>query len=659
MLAANTRLTELRDLIHAHDYYYYALSAPQVTDQEYDSLYRELVELEREHPELFDANSPTQRVGAIGSGGFIKTKHERRMLSLQNTYSAEEVLEFLGAGQQVVMEPKIDGLSLKLIYERGRLKRAITRGNGEIGDDVTANARTVATVPLVLADAIDLEVTGEVYMRFSVFNHLNEELEADGLNVFANARNAAGGTLKLKNPAEVRSRRLSFAAHGCNTEFKEIETYLQMLALLDGHGFITAFMRPVADCFVLENESQVRSIIKKADACRTCLDFATDGLVFKLNSLSQQRELGEGTKFPKWAAAFKFPPERKRTTLLSVTLQIGKSGKVTPVAELKPLSLGGSVVKRASLCNQDEIDRLGVNAGDEVLVEKSAEIIPKVTGIAQKITAGAYRMSSVCPCCQTKLVKPEGRVDFFCPNRDCEEQVFARLRHATGKAALDIDGCGEAMVRELMEHGVRKLSDLFALECLDFLKPAARQRLTEGREAAKRQTFWRQLHALGIDDIGEATCRDIAVRWSSLASLNKEPNSDALRQLLGNAAWANFIDYMAREKSELDRLKECGLVFETPEENIGKLTGKVFAITGTLMSGGRNQVISRIEAAGGMVKSSVSKKCHYLIEGTDAGNIKPGKAKALGVPVIDEEELYVMLGQPMPVAVPAIEEREY
>jgi len=664
MLEINTRIVELRNLIRQYDYFYYVVDVPKVEDHIYDKLYKELQDLETKYPEFSDVNSPTKRIGGIGSSGFIKTKHDRRMLSLQNVYNAKEVLDYFGQGEEGVLEPKIDGLSLKLIYKEGELYKAVTRGNGEFGDDVTENARTIVSIPLVLTSPTDIEVTGEVYMTYSVFNRLNEELEAEALEQFANARNAASGTLKLKSSAEVAKRNLSFVAHGSVTEFTEIETQMELISMLENLGFQTTFMLPVlSSCptvtrlLTFDNAYDIQKSIENADINRKFLNLATDGLVFKLNNLKKQRELGEGTKSPLWACAYKFPPERKSTTLLDVTLQVGKSSKITPVAELKPVLLSGTLVKRASLCNQDEINRLGANIGDEVYVEKSAEIIPKVMGVANKVTGGVYKMPDVCPCCRTKLVNPSGKVDWFCPNRDCDDQVYARLRHATGKAALDMDGFGASMIRELMTHGVRKLSDIFLLDNLTFLKNSARKKLLEGRIAAKKQPFWRQLHALGIEGIGQTTCQEIAAQWTSLISVFDE--LDRFKELFGEVAFNSFLEYYACEEQELNTLEACGLTFETERNGIGRLAGKVFAITGTLMSGSRDQVMRRIEAAGGMVKANVSAKCHYLVLGTDAGAIKPGKAEKLGVPVITEEHLYEMIGEAMPVAPEVEPEREY
>ena len=673
MLVKNAHLNELRALIREHDHYYYVVGAATITDAEYDKLYRELVDLEVKCPELYDKNSPTQRVGAVGSSGFIKTKHERKMLSLENVYSAREVIDRFGEGETVVMEPKIDGLSLKLIYKKGQFQQAITRGNGEFGDDVTENARTIMSIPLVLHNPLDIEVTGEVYMTHSTFNQLNEKLESEGLELFANTRNAAAGTLKLKSPVEVAARGLSFVAHGSYTEIEGVETHRELIAVLENEGFITVFSLPVlqscatvADKLELTDEPVVQKAIESADTNRKFLNLATDGLVFKVNDLAKQRELGEATKSPYWACAYKFPPERKSTTLLEVTLQVGKSGKVTPVAELRPVLLSGTMVKRASLCNQNEINRLEVNVGDEVYVEKSAEIIPKVMGVAEKITEGTYQMPEKCPCCHHRLVQPKGKVDSFCPNRDCDEQVFNRLRHATGKAALDIDGCGEATIRELMRHGVRKLSQLFLLPNFDFLKPAARRKLLEGREVAKRQPFWRQLHALGIEEIGEATCQEIAGTWNSLISVLDECRTEEdpdgtprFKEIFKTVGARNFKEYLRQEADEMDALEAAGFKFETPQASIGTLTGKVFAITGTLMSGGRDQVIRRIEEYGGRVKANVSKKCHCLVCGVAPGKTKTDTAEKLSVPIITEEQLYELMQIPMPVASAVDPEQEY
>ena len=689
-MESNTRILELRRLLNQHNYRYYVLNAPDISDQEFDTLFAELIALERKFPELDDPNSPTKRVGATSTSSFAKVRHERRMLSLDNTYNADEVLKVFETGEDLFVEPKIDGLSLKSIYRHGKLAQAITRGDGEQGDDVTANARTIMTLPLMLSEEIDIEVTGEVYMTYTVFNRLNEELEAAGDEPFANARNAAAGTLKLKDSSYVAKLQLSFFVHGCLTEIKGIRRHNQLIDYLESLGFQSAFQLPttgesgqVTCLYKLGNESDLERLIQDADTNRKILNLPTDGLVFKIDSLAKQRELGEGTHSPKWAVAYKYPPERKTTQLLGITVQVGKTGKITPVAELKPVPLSGTVVRRASLMNVDEIERIGgLAVGDSVVVEKSAEIIPRVVQSLAEQAASALRhglirepwqMPEKCPCCQTKLVRPEGEVAYYCPNWDCDDQVFARLKHATGKSALDITGCGEAMVRELMRHGVRKLSELLTIKDVSFFKPSARKKFLEGREQCKKQPYWRKLHALGVDGMGKTHCQDLT-RWPTLLHMLDEQTAafaleERLKQLaakpteperqilnaapqaiMGKVVYKALIDFLAAQRNEIDALEAAGFQLKADEATTGKLTGKTFVITGTLVSGSRDAVIRRVETAGGVVKSSVSNKCQFLVQGTDAGRTKTQAAARLGIKVITEEQLYLLMNEKMPIA---------
>jgi DNA ligase (NAD+) len=440
----------------------------------------------------------------------------------------------------------------------------------------------------------------------------------------------------------------------------------------------------VGDCFIIESEQQLAQLIGEADKRREWLDLPTDGLVFKLNDFEKHRELGEGNKYPKYACAYKFPPERKTTALIGVTLQVGRTGKITPVAELQPVGLSGTVVRRASLCNQDEIQRLRVNIGDHVYVEKSAEIIPKVVGveyanfafIGGKLDLAAsggppdptsdetpledfakkvyYRFPSKCPCCKAKLVKPEGYVDFFCPNKDCDDQVFETLRHACGKSALDIDGCGEVLVREMMKHGVRKLSDVFTLDPL-FMKTAVRKRFENGRNACVSQPLWRKFHALGIEGFGQTLCREVASQWTSLSSAWDD--SEALIKLVGEAVYKNIIAYLTDSIDEFAALDDA-IGLSCAEEASGPLTGKSFCITGNLISGSRPTVERRIEEAGGIAKSAVTRHLSFLIQGSETGTVKRTKAAQYGIPVITEQQLYEMMGQEMPLP-KNIVEKEY
>lgn len=647
------RLLELRKILNDHNYAYHVLANPTITDAEYDRLFQELITLEKLHPEMADINSPTSRVGHTSLTSFKKVKHRTRMLSLDNVFDAKEIIEKLGKGTEVTVEPKIDGLSLELVYEDGKLVRAATRGDGTNGDDVTANARTIYTVPLVLESPVNLRVRGEVYMTLTTFNRLNDELQSSGEDLFANPRNAAAGTLKLKDPVEVAARKLSFVAYAIPDEIDAIKTQETLIEYLWQLGFQTIPNLPCIQSIelpplvqVLKDIPTVKQLIEDMDQYRKALDLMTDGLVLKINDLTKQRELGEGTRAPKWAFAFKYPPERKPTKLLNVTVTIGKTGKLTPVADLHPIVLSGTMVTAASLCNQDEIDRLGVNIGDDVDVEKSAEIIPKVMGVHKKHKNGTWKMPKNCPCCNTPVERPEGFVDFYCPNKDCDEQVYNRLKHALGKSALDVEGCGDVTVKEFMTHNIRTLSDFFAAEDFKFLKPAARKKLMESRHQAKNAPLWRKLHALGIDDIGKSTCQELASRWSALYAMVED--LDALKTFLGEVKFQNFVSYLRDNADELDKLDALGVNFETDSKTAGPLTGKFFVITGSLISGKRDDVARRIEDAGGVVKSQVSKNVHYLVQGDEGGRNKAEAAAKLGTTVISEEQLYALMGVPMP-----------
>lgn len=470
------------------------------------------------------------------------------------------------------------------------------------------------------------------------------------MELMANPRNAAAGSLKLKDPKEVSARGLRFVAYDVTEECSNFTQYQlsEHLAIL---GFENVSMLPVtqscqsvADCFLIESEVALEQRIADADICRKFLDLPTDGLVLKLNDRQKQRELGEGNKYPKWGCAYKFPPERKPTVLNAVTIQIGRTGKVTPVAELQPVLLSGTTVRRASLCNQDEITRLNVDIGDTVLVEKAAEIIPKVVGVASKVGKKAYKLPDNCPCCKMPLVTPEGFVDAYCQNDQCLDQVLGRLQHGCGKSALDIDGCGETLIRELVANGVTKLSDIFVVDP-SFMKTAARKRFEAGREACKAQPLWRKLHALGIEGFGQTLCQEVANRWVSLAASFDE--ALALRDMVGEVVYNNIIDYCTKYADEIDVLDGYISMVGT-ERAVGTLTGKSFCITGDLMAGTRAEVSLLIENAGGVVKSSVSRHLSFLIQGTETGKTKRAAAEKLGIPVINEKELFAMMGQEMP-----------
>lgn len=659
LMEANTRSIELRELIaqYDHEYYVLCLNPCTITDAGYDALYQELQALESQYPELIVPHSPTQRIGGIAAGGFAKVAHTTKMLSLDNLRTAEDVVKAFAPGEELLVEPKVDGLSLKLVYEEGKLVSAVTRGNGTTGDDVTASARAIRTVPLVLTEPMDLEVFGEVYMTYAAFNKLNAALLQQDEEPMANARNAAAGALKLKDPKEVAQRRLSFVAYGSHTVIQGVDTQLKLTETLEVLGFVSTCMLPtVRECkavtgvVTLKDEAHVKSLLKELDDLRALLDVQTDGLVFKVNDLAQQRELGAGNKYPNWAYAFKYPPERKVTTLLDVTIQIGKTGKVTPVAELKPVLLSGTTVQRASLCNQDEIKRLNANIGDEIFVEKAAEIIPNVVGVAVKNTDSFFRLPERCPCCETKLERPDGMVDYFCTNPNCEEKVQARLLYALSREALDLQGSGKAMVQALMANGVRKLSKIFTVskEELSFLKPAARKKFLEQREIVKTRPLWRQLSALCIEGLGVTLAQRLDETYHSLSAMR-----DAwpqVEQHVGKSVYNNMVFWFTAEDNadEVDRLQEAGLTFVSEGVINGPLSGKTFVITGALASGQRKEVEERIRKAGGNTKSSVTRKVNFLVQGVGGGRKKAEAVEKLGVTVISEEQLYELIGEPMP-----------
>ena len=647
------KIEQLRAAVTRHSRFYYN-QQPEISDADYDILFRELVELERRFPEYADPNSPTARIGSPIESDFSKARHTRKMLSLDNTYSPEEVACFFdsdsGPPVSLAAEPKFDGLSLSLHYKAGQLVQAITRGDGAVGEDVTLNTRTIKSIPLVLHQPIDLEVRGEVFMQFSVFEALNFELAAVGDDLFANPRNAASGTLKQHDSRVVAKRNLTFVAY--NIIGHNHKAHGDVLYSLQEIGFTTPLSLPTLDgtsvetFFLIENSAQTIShVIERFSEIRDNLDFPIDGLVFKINDVSLQNELGDGTRAPNWATAYKYPPERKATKLLDVEVSVGRHGTITPVAILAPVHLSGTTVSRASLCNQDEVFRLQVDIGDEVLVEKSAEIIPKVKGIATKNSNRSHWiMPDNCPCCNTKLVKEEGMVAYRCPNYGCSDQVRQRLEHACGKSALYLDGVGPAFIEMLMRNGVMDLLGLMTASCDD--STAAKRKFSAERAKALQAPLWRKLNALGVEGVGKSKCQDLAARWKSLSEI-VDNFQEATRVILGDVHADNFAKFMERNVGMLESLEAAGFHFTEDEKSIGPLSGKVFVITGTLMSGKRDDVMRKIEAKGGTVKSSVTKKVHYLVCGVEGGANKAAAAQKLGTAVITEEQLYGLLGEEM------------
>lgn len=634
------RIKELRNLLHQANYDYHVLNQPVLADSEYDRLFAELVKLEREHPELDDPNSPTKRVGGVEIGKFTKVRHALPMLSLDNAFTPSEVVDFFGSDYEVVVEPKIDGLSLSLRYDHGELVMATTRGDGTTGDDVTANARTIMSIPTTLPGGATMEVRGEVFMAKDIFKKLNEEREQAGEDLFANPRNAAAGTMKQKSSAEVAKRKLGFVGyyimHGN-------ETQAMVLSTLESLGFKTP-------THVVTNVLNAPAVIKEFAAQRNTFAYDIDGLVFKVNSPKVRSELGMGTRSPKWAVAYKFPPEQGVTTVRSVTIQIGRTGVLTPVAELEPLSLAGTTVKRATLCNQDMIKRLDVNIGDKVILQKAGEIIPQIVVVSTKRSTGHFQLPSVCPCCGSPVVQLEGQVAIRCPNSECPERVVQHLKYVMSKGVLDWDGMGEMTVRALVAAGVRKLSDVFKMSQPE-LERLAGSRVVAHREQVKQVPLWRKLLSLGIEHVGKSSCKELAAKYSSIEDIFANATTlEKVASILGPVAYRSFVEGISSAVAEIEALENLGMSFSEQRGSDCTLSGKTFVITGTMMSGTRDQVAAKIEAKGGMVKPSISKKVDYLVRGEGAGRNKSAAAEKLGLPIITEEELYSMLGEVMVVS---------
>lgn len=689
VLDARSRAAELRKQIVAHNHAYYVLGNPTITDAEYDRMFADLRELERRWPQIYDPNSPTARVGSPVMSTFTKTKHTKKMLSLDNTYNAEEVSKFFPDGEELIQEPKFDGLSLTISYVKGHLVKAVTRGDGTTGDDVTQNARVIKSIPLQLLRPLTCEVRGEVYMPIPAFETINEELAAAGEDLFANPRNAAAGTLKNKDSRVVAKRRLAFVAYNVVSPKEFVNDYLADYSKETGHTVAyygkhsqvlqcleqLAFITPLS-CYtirgekvdltrqVLSNDVQgIERIIREMDEIRSGLTVQTDGLVFKIDRLSLQDELGDGTRAPKWATAYKYPPERKPTLLKSIEISIGRLGTLTPVAILEPVQLSGTTVQRASLCNQDEVERLGINVGDTVFVEKSAEIIPKVMGLAKKgPTKVAWRMPEHCPVCDERVERIEGQVAFRCTNKKgCPAQAQERLKHCLGKSALDWDGFGEEMVKTAVDFGLTSLNALLKAtddKLEELFKTAFVKKFKKERERilGPEMPLWRKIHCLGIPGVGRSLSQDLCAKYSSLADMANDP--DGLKKIVGEVFGTNFVNYLVESVDELEELESLGFLFSESADRSGPLQGKTFCITGGLVSGKREEVAARIEKAGGTFKSSVSKKIDYLIVGEGGGANKAEAAKKHGTKVINEEQLYEMMGIPMPkVAASPLAER--
>lgn len=661
------RIEALRTELHKHNYNYYVLSQPVISDYDFDQKLRELQDLENAHPEFFDPNSPTQRVGSDVSKEFSQVKHKYPMLSLGNTYSKSEVQDFLLRAKkfinediEIVCELKFDGTSISLTYKDGKLVQAVTRGDGEKGDDVTANVRTIRSIPLTLPAGDypeEFEIRGEILMPWSVFEQLNKEREEQEEPLFANPRNAASGTLKLQNSQEVAKRRLDAYLYFVLGENIGGDTHYEMLQKAKSWGF------KVSDAIrVAKSVDEVMEYINYWDTERKNLPVATDGVVLKVNSLRQQRELGYTAKSPRWAIAYKFKAERECTRLREVTYQVGRTGKITPVANLDPVQLAGTVVKRASLHNADIISELDLRLDDMVYVEKGGEIIPKIVGVdkdARKENLLPVGFIDKCPECGTPLVRLEGEAAHYCPNEDgCPPQMKGKIAHFVSRKAMDIN-IGEEGIDLLFDNKlIGDVADLYTID-LNMLSRLpgwgvkSAMKLKESVEKSKEVPFDRVLFALGIRYVGESAAKKIAKAFKSIDAI-KAASLEQLQEIdeIGESIAGSIKYYFSKEKNNalIERLRDHGVQMELNTEDAAvvgdKLAGLNIIVTGSFATPQRRSELEQMVGDnGGKLQSSVNAKTSFIVAGEKPGSSKIKKANELGTKIISEDEFLAMIEQ--------------
>ena len=666
-MVVKDKIKALREALEQHNYNYYVLSAPTISDREFDEMMKELQVLEEAHPEYADPHSPTQRVGSDLSKEFEQVVHKYPMLSLGNTYSEDEVKDFyeriardLNEPFEIVAELKYDGTSISLTYEDGRLVRAVTRGDGTRGDDVTANVKTIRSVPLKLMGdryPATFEIRGEILLPWAEFDRLNKEREEQEEPLFANPRNAASGTLKQQNPAVVAARKLDAYFYYLLGEELPAETHFDNLEAARSWGF--KIPNVIRVCNSLED---IYDYIAYWDVERKNLPVATDGIVLKVNSLRQQRNLGFTAKSPRWAIAYKFQAERAVTRLNSVSFQVGRTGAVTPVANLEPVLLAGTTVKRASLHNADIIEGLDLHLGDKVFVEKGGEIIPKIVGVdveARGLLVGdKVRFIRSCPECGTPLMRPEGEAAHYCPNEaGCPPQIKGKIEHFVTRRAMNIN-MGPETVEDLYEAGyIKDTADLYTLEIADLLRlerwaDKSARNLMASLEESKQVPFERVLYGLGIRFVGETVAKRLVSAFHSMEQLEQASFEDLTAvDEIGERIARSIITYFADERNRtlVNRLKEYGLQMSVAEEKLAnrseKLKGLSIVISGTFAKHSRDEYKAMIEQHGGKNSGSVSGKTDYILAGDNMGPAKLEKAAKLGVKIINEDEFLNMIAE--------------
>ena len=664
-MTTKKKIDQLRAELHRHNYRYYVLNAPEISDKEFDDMMRELQNLEQTHPEFQDTNSPTMRVGSDLNKNFTQVAHKYPMLSLGNTYSEGEVSDFydriqksLNEDFEICAELKYDGTSISLTYENGKLIRAVTRGDGEKGDDVTDNVTTIHTVPLVLhGDYPEIfEIRGEILMPWIVFEELNREKEAREEPLFANPRNAASGTLKLQNSSIVASRKLDAYLYYLLGENLPYDGHYENLQKAAEWGFkISDHMKK---CHSLQD---IFDYIHYWDIERKNLPVATDGIVLKVNSLKQQRNLGFTAKSPRWAIAYKFQAERELTRLNKVTYQVGRTGAITPVANLNPVQLSGTIVKRASLHNSDIIEGLDLHIGDMVYVEKGGEIIPKITGVdkdARGMMIGEkVKFITHCPECGSKLIRYEGEAAHYCPNETtCSPQIKGKIEHFISRKAMNIDGLGPETIDMFFRLGlIKDTADLYGLTVdkiknLDRMGDKSAENIVRSIAQSREVPFERVLFALGIRFVGETVAKKIAKSFTNIedlesASLERLVNIDEIGEKIAQSILSYFSNPL--NKDLIERLKNAGLQFSKKEEDLkdytDKLAGQSIVISGVFTHHSRDEYKNLIEKNGGKNVGSISSKTSFILAGENMGPSKLEKAQKLGIRIMSEDEFLALI----------------
>jgi len=673
---AKKRIEELTSLLREHNYKYYVLSAPEISDYDFDILLKELEALEEAYTAFKLPDSPTQRVGGEPTKEFKTVTHKYPMLSLSNSYSETEIQEFdarvrklIGNEIEYTCEHKYDGVAIGLTYINGLLTTAVTRGDGTQGDDVTNNVKTIKSIPLRLRGDYpeELEVRGEIFMTIKGFKRLNKEREEKGESLFANPRNSASGTLKMQDPAIVAKRPLDCIIYNTPNDLYHISTHYESLKYLRSVGFKTS--PNVAVCKTVED---IFEYINDWNEGRVHLDYDIDGVVIKVNNLQQQKALGFMAKSPRWAIAYKFKAERSETTLLSIDYQVGRTGAVTPVANLEPVLLAGTTVKRASLHNADIIQKLDVRLKDKVYVEKGGEIIPKIVGVnteARKTDALPVTFTKNCPECGTELIRQEGEAAFYCPNEDhCPPQIKGKLAHFISRKAMNIDSLGEGKIEMLFDHHlVNNVADLYDLtyeqlyglekvivdqgkeKKISFQQKSA-EKIIAGIKKSKEMPFYKVLFALGIRHVGETVAKKLAFHYTSIDKL-AEATHEALIEIdeIGGKIAESVINWFQKEehKEIIERLRKAGVQLDSEASlqqlKSNKLDGKSFVVSGVFSSYSREELKSLIEQNGGKNVGSISSKTDFVLAGDNMGPAKKQKAEKLGIPIISEEDFQRMI----------------